>query len=208
MTTNVYIDGFNLYYRALKGTPGARWLDVESLCAKLLPGHDIQRIRYFTAKVKPQANNPQIASRQQVYLRALGTLPTVTIHYGRYTENTTRMGHANPPPNTVEVIKREEKGSDVNLAAYLMLDSFRNEADTFVVITNDSDLAEPLRLVRTELGKKVGLINPADQFSKALLSCRPTFQKQIRKSAVLGSQFPDKLTDKNGKTLTKPARWL
>lgn len=38
--TYVYIDGFNLYYRALKGTP-YKWLDLERLCGLLLPKDDI-----------------------------------------------------------------------------------------------------------------------------------------------------------------------
>ena len=33
MITNVYIDGFNLYYRALKDTP-FRWLDLRKLAGK------------------------------------------------------------------------------------------------------------------------------------------------------------------------------
>ena len=41
----------------------------------------------------------------------------------------------------------EEKGSDVNLATYLVADGFRDLYDTAVVVSNDSDLAEPLKLV-------------------------------------------------------------
>jgi hypothetical protein len=50
MRTNVYVDGFNLYYGCLKGTP-YRWLDLEALCSRLLPTNSIHRIRYFTARV-------------------------------------------------------------------------------------------------------------------------------------------------------------
>ena len=39
-TANVYIDGFNLHYGALRQTPH-RWLDLEKLCALLLPHNDI-----------------------------------------------------------------------------------------------------------------------------------------------------------------------
>ncbi|HDH03569.1 MAG TPA: NYN domain-containing protein [Actinobacteria bacterium] len=63
------------------------------------------------------------------------------------------MALANPPKNgsrTVEVLKTEEKGSDVNLATYLLLDAFKKRCDTAVVMTNDSDLAEPVRIARTE----------------------------------------------------------
>ena len=36
MITNVYIDGFNLYYRALKDTP-FRWLDLRKLVTLVNP---------------------------------------------------------------------------------------------------------------------------------------------------------------------------
>ena len=208
VTTNVYIDGFNLYYGALKTNPAGRWLDLEAMCAGLLPGHNIKRIRYFTARVKPQAHNPDIARRQQVYLRAVGLSSKVTITYGRYQESVTRMPSTTPPPATVEVLKREEKGSDVNLATYLLADAFRNDADTFVVITNDSDLKEPMRLVRAELGKKVGLINPHERQSKALMGCKPTFVKQVRQSLIMSSQFPDVIPLPKGGALTRPVNWV
>lgn len=83
MSTNVYIDGFNLYYGVLKGT-AHRWLDLEKMCQVYLPGHTINRIRYFTAKVTPTPNDPDIGNRQQVYLRALRTLPSVSIHEGHF----------------------------------------------------------------------------------------------------------------------------
>jgi len=73
--TYVYVDGFNLYYGALKGTP-YRWLDLAELCRLMLPPNDVQRIRYYTARVGVRAGDPDQPVRQQAYLRALGTLPT------------------------------------------------------------------------------------------------------------------------------------
>lgn len=55
MATCVYVDGFNLYYGALKGTP-YRWLDLEQPAAALLPEDEIARIRYFTARVSGRTN--------------------------------------------------------------------------------------------------------------------------------------------------------
>jgi hypothetical protein len=51
-------------------------------------------------------------------------------------------------PRTVEVIKTEEKGTDVNIASYLLLDTFRADSDLAVIVSNDADLAEPMRIVR------------------------------------------------------------
>jgi hypothetical protein len=129
MATNVYVDAFNLYYGSLKGT-SHRWLDLGSLCARLLPKDRINRIRYFTATVSARPDNPDAPQRQQVYLRALETIPGLSIHYGHYLTHVTRMPLANPPQRgarTVEVVKTEEKGSDVNLATYLLLDAFQRD---------------------------------------------------------------------------------
>lgn len=206
--TNVYVDGFNLYYGSPKGSP-YKWLDLEALCRHLLPKDSIQRIRYFTAKVSGRPNDPQLPVRQQTYLRALATLPTVSVHLGVFYVNRTRAYLADPPtggPKTVEVIKTEEKGSDVALATYLMLDACRQDCDTAVLITNDSDLREPLRLVREELELTTGVINPhpPDKRSRAL---EASFFKQLRASALAASQFPGQLADAKGRKIIKPADW-
>lgn len=206
MSTNVYIDGFNLYYGVLKGT-AHRWLDLEKMCQVYLPGHTINRIRYFTAKVTPTPNDPDIGNRQQVYLRALRTLPSVSIHEGHFLRHNVRMAHAYPPPNTVEVIKTEEKGSDVNLATYLLADAFRNDASRFVVVTSDSDFLAPLTLVRKELGKDVGILKPSARPSHGLNRCSPSFTKTIRKGALTACQLPDPVVCMDGTRLSKPSTW-
>ncbi len=209
MLTNVYVDGFNLYYGCLMGTPH-KWLDLEALCARLLPQNQIKRIRYFTAKISARPGDVHGPVHQDAYLRALATLPTASVHLGHFLTNTTRMPVAKPVaggPKTVEVVKTEEKGSDVNLATYLLVDAFRQDADAFVVISNDSDLTEPIRIVRHELGKVVGILNPQPRPSRAFLSCKPTFFKQIRGGVLAASQFPAQLTDAANATITKPANW-
>jgi hypothetical protein len=84
--TNIYIDGFNLYYGAAKHTP-YKWLNVALLCETVLPGIAINRIRYFTALVKPTLADPQMRQRQEVYIRALETLPNLTVHCGHYLQS-------------------------------------------------------------------------------------------------------------------------
>lgn len=207
MATIVYIDGFNLYYGSVKGTPN-KWLDLEALCRRLVPKDNVVKIRYFTALISARPSDPQQPARQQTYLRALGTLPLVEIHYGHYLSHTVRMRLANPPergPKTAEVIKTEEKGSDVNLATYLLLDAFRQRCDTAVVISNDSDLAEPIRVAEQELGIKVGIVNPQKprHRSRAMHS---TFFKQLRPGVLASCQLPPTLQDPQG-VIRKPARW-
>jgi hypothetical protein len=49
--TIVYIDGFNLYYRALKPL-GHRWMNIAALSEAVLPASSkITAIKYYTARV-------------------------------------------------------------------------------------------------------------------------------------------------------------
>jgi hypothetical protein len=213
MRANVYVDGFNLYYGSLKNNgPGCKWLDLDLLCSKyLIPQNPINRIHYFTARISARPGDLGAPARQDTYLRALGTLPNVTTHFRHFQQTKVRMPLVEPTSSgqkTVKVYKTEEKGSDVNLATQSLLDAFRQDCDLAVVVSNDSDLEAPIRAVMSELETPVGLLNPHPSWSRSrdLLNLRPVFFKQVRPTAVMGSQFPDVLADANG-TFRKPVGW-
>jgi hypothetical protein len=208
--TNVYIDGFNLYYGCLKGST-FKWLDLAALCEKLLPTNYIQQIHYCTARIKARPNDLQAPARQNAYLEALGSLPTVRIHFGHFLQSRPRMRLANPPmggPNTVQVIKDEEKGSDVNLATWLLVDAYEKACETAVLITNDSDLAVPMAVVSRRLGVTVGLVNPHPRAASAALMSigQPAFVKSIRSGALAASQLPPQVLSA-GRKVHRPSGW-
>lgn len=98
MRTMVYVDAFNLYYGCLRGTPH-RWLDLEQLARRLLASHNqLVGIKYFTARVSARPGDPDQPNRQQLCLRALGTLPLVEVHFGHYLTHSVRMPLAAPVP--------------------------------------------------------------------------------------------------------------
>ena len=203
--TYVYIDGFNLYYGAVRGTP-YKWLDIGALCKTMLPTDNILSIKYFTAKVKGRRHNPDKPIRQQIYFRALKTIPHLDIIHGHFLTKPCRMVLSKSDPmKWVWVDRTDEKGSDVNLASYLLHDGFRGLYDIAVVISNDSDLQEPIRMVRQVLNKPVGIINPHPTNSTALTPYA-SFIKRIRQSNIIASQFPDTLTDAKG-AFERPSRW-
>jgi hypothetical protein len=109
------------------------------------------------------------------------------------------------PVKKVWVDKTEEKGSDVNIAAHLVRDAIQNRFEVAVLITNDSDLAEPVRIVRRELGLPVGILNP-HQTHSAVLKQLATFIKRIRQADLVASQFPFSMTDAKG-PFQKPDSW-
>jgi hypothetical protein len=206
MKTNIYVDGFNLYYGCLKGTP-YKWLNIFRMCELLLPNHEITELKYFTARVKPRPEDQNQPVRQQIYFRALRTLPNTSIIQGRFLSKRVSMPLAKPTltQKTALVIKTEEKGSDVNLATHLLADGFRARYECAVLITNDSDLLLPIQFVSQELNFPVGILNPQKTPSRELLSVA-TFTKQIREGVLRESQFPVVLQDANG-SFTKPDTW-
>ncbi len=206
MRTIVYVDGFNLYYGALKGTP-YRWLDILAMARKILsPKNQIVGMKYFTARVLPRPDNPGQPLRQEIYLRALRSLGADCI-FGRYLSHPVmmRVADQNAAKPFVRVIKTEEKGSDVNIAAHMLLDAFRNEYDCAVLISGDSDLKAPVEMVRNDFSKTVGVINPQKVDCKVLRSAASVY-KRIRTSDLAASQLPVILTDATG-TIHKPANW-
>ena len=214
MKTNVYIDGFNLYYGALKGTP-YKWLDLSLLCNNLLPDREVDSIRYFTARVTSLPHNREGPDRQDAYLRALETLPRLSIHFGRFSSRPASLpayplvyAAPNAPAQTVRVLKTEEKRSDVNLATLLLIDCFDQDFDEIVVISNDSDLTLPIAYAATRFGKTVGVVNPhrRHRTSLELREIAKWTYRTINRSVLAASQFPDVVQHPRG-PITKPASW-
>lgn len=88
-----YIDGFNLYYSSLKGTPN-KWLDLYSLCSSLLkPDQELIEVKYFSALVKDRFNKNKIV-HQSIYLDALKTNPKVKIKLGFFSEHKIQLPEA------------------------------------------------------------------------------------------------------------------
>jgi uncharacterized LabA/DUF88 family protein len=215
-TTNVYIDGFNLYYglvhraeiQALPSTP-YRWLNVGKLAQFLLPDCEINRIHYFTAMIKERPDDPQRVVRQEIFLRALRTLPNLSIQLGNYQEHTVRRPLARPRLGRnrfVEVLWSEEKGSDVNLATQLLVDTYEGNCERAAVISNDSDLASPIRVASEKLPEGVIVFNPHPGGTARRLKKCATEYRVIKDRTLAATLFADTLEDRKG-TITKPDKW-
>ncbi|MGE0004087.1 MAG: NYN domain-containing protein [Parvibaculaceae bacterium] len=205
MRVYVYVDGFNFYYRALKDTP-FKWLNLHSLATRLLrPGDQVEAIRYFTARVSPRAGNPGAPRRQQILLSALATLPNFHVHYGRFLPKTKRRPLVSNPAQFVEILDTEEKGLDVNLAVHLVNDGWRKRYDLALVISQDTDLIEPIRIVAKELGIPVGLVWSQGQ-PNPQMKAAATFVRHVRRSDLTLSLFPDPIVTPTGR-IHKPAGW-
>lgn len=206
MKVRVYVDGFNLYYGSLKGTP-FKWLDLLRLSGILAANRPIDHIRYFSARVSGKVD-PTAPQRQNAYLSALSSIPNLTAHYGKFLAGQHRMPLASPRPGGprfADVIRTEEKGSDVNLATYLLLDGCDGLYDLAMVISNDSDLKDAVAQANSRFAP-VWVFNPNVRFSNALKGAAARYLP-IPAATLAAAQFPDPVILPGGRSLSKPAMW-
>ena len=210
--TYIYVDGFNLYYGVLKNTP-YKWLDLNSLFQKLLnDSHDIQAIKYYTARISVHDDHKQAPIKQQIYIRALQIyIPECSIYYGHYLTHpvTLPLVHNSNTKKRqfVNVLKSEEKGSDVNLAVHLLNDAWLDKYDCAVIVSNDSDLSESMKLVKEQHKKTIGLITPSNNRNRKptkMLRQHADFMKYIRKGVLNDSLLPNIIP---GTKIHKPKNW-
>jgi len=224
----IYVDGFNLFYGCLKKTDH-KWLNINKLVGFYFPKYEIQKIKYFSAITKARKDDLDKPVRQLAYFRALETLPNLEIVHGTFLENEVLMfvpekskrsgrQEANVEltkiqrrlpllgKNYLVVNKTEEKGSDVNLATHLMMDAYEKKFDVAIVVSNDSDLAEPIKIVNNMPDLTVRLLNPHKKTNIKLQEAVVGNIKMIRLWALKNSQFPDDMEDVKG-DFHKPNDW-
>ena len=214
MKVNVYIDGLNLFYGMLKGTP-YKWLDLEKFTSALVASDiEVVTIKYFTARIKAYPHDPDKLLRQHYYLQALSTLPKVEIIEGFYTKHKVKMPFFKEPciscdktDGMASVVKLEEKRSDVNIATEMLLDAMLvNGIDAFTLVSGDSDLAGPVSAIRHRLKKPVAVYNPHDGTCDELKKFASLY-KNIPRDMPSRCQLPDEIALPNGRTIRRPPAW-
>ena len=214
MKVNLYIDGFNLYYGMLKGTPH-KWLDLEKF-ADTIVADDIEvvAIKYFTARIKTYPHDPDKLLRQHYYLEALSAMPRIQIIEGFYTKHKIRMPFYKEPCISCDktggmaaVVRLEEKRSDVNIATEMILDAMLDSnVDAFTLVSGDSDLAGPVSAIRYKLKKPVAVYNPHSGTCDELKKFASLY-RNIAHDTPSRCQLPDDITLPDGRTIHRPAAW-
>jgi hypothetical protein len=207
MRVRVYVDGFNLYYRALRTSP-YKWLNPLTLAQGLLdPADTIDCLRYFTARVSPRAGDPGAPKRQQAYLSALSGVQGIEVHYGHFLSKIKRRPTVQAPHVFVDVHDTEEKGSDVNLASFLLNNGYSDRYEAALVMTQDTDLFEPLRMVTENLKKVVGLVWLDGQQPGGRLTRVTSFVRHVTQARLAKAQFDNPTMARNGHLVHKPDEW-
>jgi uncharacterized LabA/DUF88 family protein len=206
--TIVYIDGFNLYYGAVRGTPALKWLDIARFCKPLRPNDDLQVIRYFSALIEGSTR-----ANQETYLKALSTTPLVDIILGKFKRKTLKCGVAActaAGPRLYDT--REEKRTDVNIAIFMLDDAYRDLCDQLVIFSGDSDLVPAVNMVRLRFPeKRIVVYVPSQNPTRgAAVELRTSahVHKTLPLQILSKAQFPDQIPDGAGGLLSRPATWV
>lgn len=208
MRIRVYIDGFNLYYGVVKRN-ASHWLDLAEFSRRLGKVPAVDKIIFCTAMVSATPNDPGKAIRQYAYHQAIkAACPNVEILLGQFKKNKKLQPLAvckQSPSCAIRVSVRTEKGSDVNLAARLIHDAHTDKFDRAIVVSGDSDLVEPIRLVVQEVGLPVWVRNPRHVRSSELSKVATSYD-WIRPKLLGKSLLPDPVID-NEKQFPMPLLW-
>ena len=227
MRTKVYVDGYNLYYGCLKKT-GHKWLDLHKLFKEqILPtsapvGSELIGIKFFTAPILEKASSAaDSVSSQARYHSALNRLypENIEIVKGYYsmTPAKVRLCDAEDPrrwPRDCQealIWKLEEKQTDVNLALHAYHDASRGNVDQIVIVTNDTDIAPALRMIREFTPVTIGLVVPTRDHVRRpnteLANACHWVRKHITDAELASSQMPGVITTGKRSPVIKPIDW-
>ncbi|VVP26311.1 6-hydroxy-3-succinoylpyridine 3-monooxygenase HspA [Pseudomonas fluorescens] len=235
LRTRIYIDGYNFYYGCLRGTP-YKWLDLLPLFEKhILPSALVKdvddhirqsallaasSIKFFTAKIiESVARAPDSVSSQARYHTALRKLHDGRIELieGYYAVNKMKVKIVDAeepgrPPRECQEIqawKVEEKQSDVNLALQAYHDAITGQIDHAVIVTNDTDIAPALEMIRAYTQVLIGVVVPTTDHTRPpntdLVKHAHWTRRQINSSELAACQLPRVISGK--RPTTKPESW-
>jgi uncharacterized LabA/DUF88 family protein len=235
MKFNVYIDGFNLYKGALQKRPDLKWLDLRRYCQARLTRNELDKAYFVTSRIKEKFEGDAAPRRQHTYLRALEN-SGVEVVLGKFrrdinwqrlishqhldcispnlsdplshiqTSFNKSFKEALPDSIQAKVWKYGEKGTDVNLASYLLRDVFKSQLQGALVITGDSDLATPLQIAHMQY-VFVKTINPKSGRNAGRLSESSDSFEELQVNSLVKFQFPDSINLSSGKIIRRPMEW-
>jgi uncharacterized LabA/DUF88 family protein len=225
----LFVDGFNYYYGLFRGAPirchpRSKWANPvllgQAICRQIGVDGIIRQVHYCSAPSLPGPNDPGQATRQQHYFLALSGIPEITVTLGRHFEKPKSVraidpvtGNATGP--AIKAMVREEKGSDVNLASFLVRDAAQDRFDVAIVLSNDSDLANAVRIAREDFGKEVVVVSPQvnhrDRRGRRRVSydlARAASRSLVLDHNLLSNcRLPDPYPDADGNLIHCPAEW-
>lgn len=205
----VYVDGFNLYFGILQGSPDLKWLNLPSFMDFLRPDEEVVGVRYFTALVDPQKHQSISRDRQKRYLQALGSCSRIKVVSGKY-----QMREVSCRARCRERYEvPEEKKTDVGIAVHMISDAIDKLMDRIILVSGDSDLEPAVEWIRKRYPAiRITVYIPQvpgeskqrrnDTYSRMGVDAKPLPAGDLHRF-----QFPDKVDLGSGRSVERPKEW-
>lgn len=199
-----FIDGFNLYH-ALHDLrePALKWLDLWQLCERFARGNlELRKVLYFSAFATWR---PDPYRRHRAYVQALQHVGVQTI-----------MGHFKEKDRGCRScgarwVAHEEKETDVNIALHLLNEAYKDAFDCALLVSNDSDLAPAIRMLKAEFPNKwVRILTPPKKrTSKELVQAAGGMQhvRSTKHSHIAAALLPPSVTLSDGTRVDRPREY-
>jgi len=185
------IDGLNLYHAiAALDRPEFKWVDLKSLAQVFLKSYseELAGVFYFSAYAEHISESSQ--KSQKAYVRALELTGVVSI-LGHFKEKNRKCPSCNH-----RWIGHEEKETDVNIALFLLSLAYQNAFDRALLISNDSDLAPAIRMVRKHFPqKRITTVSPPHYFHSRELIQASSDKTKVRVEHLQRCLLPSIVTD-------------
>ena len=190
-----FIDGLNVYY-SLKDfkrmvSPGIdyRWFDLKKYVSQFVKAGTLEDVFYFSAYVEGKSR----FRRQNIYKKAIESTGIKTsFHHFR------KCG------------RREEKQTDVDIAATMLKLAILDKYDTCVLVSGDSDFVPAIEAIKELCPKKrIAVLFPFNRrttkkhYSKLVNQMIITHPQNI-----VNCKFPPEILLSDGSKIACPIKWL
>lgn len=232
---DAFIDGFNLYKGVLERRPQYKWLDLRKFCSGMWPDFCLDNIYYFTAPVKKRFPLDSAPERQSTYLRVLRN-QGVQVIKGKFRrdekwlrlksayrqefiepELPSRFGivqnalnasvsQAQPDFPKAKVWSFGEKGSDVNLASYLLRGVLSEGLQAALVVTGDSDLTTPIKF-SVDAGAHIRIVIPNKEQESSALRQVSSSWFELHPNSLGDYLLPRSFITPKGGNIVRPPGW-
>lgn len=202
----IYIDGLNLYESCLSERPKRKWLNLESFCELMHPEDEIVKIHYFITRL---VDAPQSVKNNQLhFLDAISALAKVEVHFGRFRKDTAVCKVKKCQwPGVRKYDVQKEKKTDVNVAVQMLQDAYENHADTFVLVSADTDFVPVIQAV-AKLGKCVTIYTPSKNSSGMSEVASISRIRNVKDEIFERSQMTFEIELPNGRKVHRPSDWM
>jgi uncharacterized LabA/DUF88 family protein len=188
-----FIDGFNLYHSIHDLRKNyLKWVNLWDLSSAFIkPSKEkINNVFYFSAYATWLEDAYR---RHQLYVQALEHFGITTV-LGQFKQKQMKCHKCK-----ASWISREEKESDVNMAVYLLHHAYLDTFDKALIVTADSDLIPPIKLIQKQFpNKEIVILSPPNRYriSKELRNSVQTIR--IREKHLANNLLPSEIKTNNG----------